>query len=126
MATPISYGRRVRSLLVALLIATGMSAVVSSNATALEFYNCGMVAPGSFCDPEISDYGRVHHAYWQSSTKSSGTLPVRINRGSVGPTAWQYILESGIAFFPSGPTGWAQVKNTTSQTHQLTIVWDPW
>jgi len=126
LATPISYGRRVRSLLAALLVAAGLSAVASSSASAYSSYNCGMIPPGSYCNPTIPYWGPVALAFWNSSTKSTGTLPVRINRGSIGPTAWQSITESDIAFFPYAPQGLAQVKNNTGQTHQITVLWRAW
>jgi hypothetical protein len=115
---------RARLLLVVVVCLAAFPLVGNGTASAYVKYNCGYVAAGGFCNPPVSAWGRVLVATWESSTVNASTLPVRINRGSIGPTAWQWVGEDLWASFPYAPEGWAQVKNTTAATQQLTIIWE--
>jgi hypothetical protein len=122
----LTSNRRFARVVGGVLCTFALFGAMSSSANAAS-YNCGQVAHNSYCNAPLSAWGPVHFAWWTSTTAgSTWQMPVRINRGSIGPTAWQWMTEAGWAQFPYRPSGVAQVKNTVGSTQQLTINWSEW
>ena len=128
MSSPTSNGRRVKSLVVPLVCMCAIALGSAGQASAFGMaYNCGNVPPGGYCNATINYWGPVFQAGWTLNNGSAlpgGPLPVRINRGNIGPTAWQWVNWWQAAQFPYSPQGVAQVKNTTNKTLGLTVGWN--